>query len=151
MRSGLPDGDGVVYKILGSMKKIFFLAFTSYLFCLASCEKDEGKLPNIAFNTGAGYTAADKIVAKSTDIKIGIIASKAEDKDVLKTFDGSRSYDGAAATSFISESLSGSQGDNYSKDVTVTTRNQAGIEKYTFTVVNRDGLTNSVTLTLTVQ
>ena len=70
---------------------------------------------------------------------------------MLKTFDASRSYDGGPATSFLNESLSGSQGDNYAKDVSITTRNQAGTEKYIFTVVNRDGLTNAVSLTLTVQ
>lgn len=53
--------------------------------------------------------------------------------------------------SIFSETLSGSNGDNYTKDITITTRNIAGTEKYTFTVVNRDGLRNSVSLTLTVQ
>jgi hypothetical protein len=133
------------------MKKIFLLATIASLFCLSSCEKDEGKLPAIAFKTGGTYVSADKIVGLNETITVGIDASKTEDKDVLKTFDASRSYDGAAASSFLNETLSGSQGDSYSKDVTITTRNQAGTEKYTFTVVNRDGLVNSVSLTLTVQ
>ena len=133
------------------MKKIFLLATLAGLFFLSSCEKDEGKLPNIAFKTGGTYVSADKTVGKNETITVGIDASKAEDKDVLKTFDASRAYDGGTASSFLNESLSGSQGDNYSKDVTITTRNQAGTEKYTFTVVNRDGLVNSVSLTLTVQ
>lgn len=133
------------------MKKICLLACVASLICLSSCEKDEGKLPNIAFKTGGTYVSADKVVGQNESITIGIDASKSEDKDVLKTFDASRTYDGAAATSFLNESLSGSQGDVYSKDVTITTRAQAGSEKYTFTVVNRDGLVNSVSMTLTVQ
>lgn len=133
------------------MKKIFLLACVAGLFCLSSCEKDEGKLPAISFKTGANYVSADKIVGQNETITVGIEASKTEDKDVLKTFDASRSYDGGAATSFLNETLTGSQGDSYSKDISITTRAQAGTEKYTFTVVNRDGLVNSVSLTLTVQ
>ncbi len=133
------------------MKNIFLLACVAGLFCLSSCKKDEGKLPNIAFKMGGNYLSADKVVGQSETIIVGINASKAEDKDVLKTFDASRSFDGGVAVSFLSASLTGSEADNYSKDVTITTRAQAGTEKYTFTVVNRDGLVNSVSLTLTVQ
>lgn len=133
------------------MKKIFtFAAIALATTFLASCEKDEGKLPNISFKTGTGYTSADATVAKNANVLVGINASKAEDKDVLKTFDATQSLDGAAATTFASETLTGSQGDSYSKDFTITTRNQAGTEKYTFTVVNKDGLKNTVSLTLTV-
>lgn len=117
----------------------------------SSCEKDEGKLPNIAFKTGGSYTSASATVAKGAAVTIGINASKSEDEDVLKSFDASKSLDGGAATSFDSKTLSGSEGDSYSKDFPVTVRNQAGTEKYTFTVINRDGLKNSVELTLTVQ
>ncbi|MEI6411709.1 MAG: hypothetical protein WCR52_20125 [Bacteroidota bacterium] len=118
---------------------------------LASCEKDAGKLPNIAFKTGTNYTSADKTVAKGTTITIGINASKAEDKDVLKSFDASRSVNGAAGVSFFNETTTSANQDNYSKDLDITVGSTAGTEKYTFTVVNRDGLTNSVSLTLTVQ
>ena len=81
---------------------------------------------------------------------MGITASKSEDKDVLKTFDASQVNDGGASTSIASETLTGANADNFSKDVTITTRNVAGTEKFTFTVVNKDGLKNSVTLTLIV-
>ncbi len=131
------------------MKKqllVFAAAFTLF----ASCEKDEGKLPNIAFKTGGSYVAADMIVTKDTTITVGITASKSEKKDVLTTFDASKSLDGGTSTSFSNESLSGSNGDNYSKDLSIHVRNQAGTEKYTFTVINNDGLKNIVSLTLTV-
>ncbi len=137
------------------MKKyLFFLlpALTlSLLFTLGSCEKDAGKLPNISFQTGVVYTSADKTVGKNEAILVGIQASKAEDKDVLKSFNESVSYDGATATTVQNITLSGSEGDNYTVDVPIVTRNQAGTEKYSFTVTNRDGLTNTVNLTLTVQ
>lgn len=138
------------------MKKQIFNLFSVFAIAtlalvLNACEKDEGKLPNIAFKTGGSYVSADMVVAKNQSVTFGIDASKSEDKDVFKQFDASKSYDGGAETSFVNESLTGSQGDSYSRDVTITTRDQDGTEKYTFTVVNRDGLINSVTVTLTVQ
>jgi hypothetical protein len=136
------------------MKKlnVLFIVLLA-LVTFSACKKeddDAGKLPNIAFKTGTGYISADITLKKDTTITIGIQASKAEPNDVLKTFDASKSYDGATTASFDTETLTGSNGDNYSKDLSITTRNQAGTEKYTFTVVNRDGLKNQVSLTITV-
>lgn len=113
-------------------------------------EKDEGKLPNIGFKTGGTYVSGSITLSKDTTITVGISASKAEENDVLKSFDASRAYDSGTDSSFISEALTGTQGDTYDKDMTITTRNQAGTETYTFTVINRDGLKNSVSLTITV-
>ncbi len=133
------------------MKKVFsMLAIAGSLMYFSSCEKDEGKLPNISFKTTTGYVSADATVKKDTVIVVGINASKAEDKDVLTTFTGAVSYNSGADSTITSETLSGSNGDNYSKDISIHTRNVAGSEKYTFTVVNKDGLKNTVSLTLTV-
>ncbi len=133
------------------MKKLFsILAATASLVYFSSCDKDEGKLPNIAFKTGSTYVSTNMTVKKDTVISIGITASKAESKDVLTTFTGTVAYGAAADSTLVSESLSGSNGDNYSKDILIRTHNAAGTEKYTFTVVNKDGLKNSATLTLTV-
>ncbi len=136
------------------MKKlnIFFvvlLAVVSFTACKK--EEDEGKLPNIAFVSGAGLVSSDITLKQDTTVAIGILASKAEAADILKSFDASKSLDGGASTSFQSETLSGSSNDTCARTVMVTTRTQAGTEKYTFTVVNRDGLKNSVSLTITVQ
>ncbi len=135
------------------MKKLIHaLTFSSLallFFSITSCEKDEGILPAISFKTGAGYTSANANIARSTIFKVGIDAAKTEKKDVLKTFNISRQYDGGASTTVYDATLSGSQGDNYSYDYNGTTRNVAGTEKYTFTVTNRDGLVNSITLTIT--
>jgi hypothetical protein len=134
------------------MKKIILLSFVIVTAFFTSCkEEDEGKLPNISFKSGANYTSADATVGMGDTITIGIQASKAEDKDVLKTFDATLKYDNGSDSSFYNESLSGSKGDNYSNDIQIIARNVAGKESYTFTVINRDGLRNSVGLTLTVQ
>lgn len=136
------------------MKKLnIFFAIFMVVIAFASCKKeeDEGKLPNIAFKTAAGYVSADIILTKDTTVLVGIDASKSEANDVLKTFDASMSYDGATATSFLNETLTGTNGDTYTKDISITTRSQTGTEKYTFTVLNKDGLKNEVSLTITVQ
>lgn len=135
------------------MKNIFLAIICVSLIALfSSCEKDEGKLPNISFKTGGSYITTDTAITAGTTITIGISASKAENKDVLKKFNISKSVNGAAATTVYDKDLSGSEGDNYSYDFTPTLESTVGqTNKYTFTVTNRDGLTNQVALTVTVK
>ncbi len=115
---------------------------------LSSCEKDAGKLPNIAFKTTAGYTHADATVASGTPVLAGITASKAESADVLKTFNVSKSIDGAAAVSVTNTTLT--NGDSYDVDYPIVAGAAGHTEKWSFTVTNRDGLTNTVSFTLTL-
>ncbi|HXL57685.1 MAG TPA: hypothetical protein VN958_15600 [Chitinophagaceae bacterium] len=114
-----------------------------------SCKKDPGRLPDISFKTGVGYISSDATVARNTAFKIGINAAKTEDNDILKIFNISVSYDGGASSTLYTETLTAAQEDNYSYDLIRNTRNQAGTEKYTFTITNRDGLINAISLTLT--
>ncbi|MBS1771386.1 MAG: hypothetical protein JST82_00910 [Bacteroidetes bacterium] len=132
--------------------KIACVALCASTLVLNSCKKeeDEGKLPNISFKTGTGYTSADATVAKSSSVKIGINASKAEDKDVLTKFTITRSYDGGSDSTMYTKDLSGGEGDSYSYDYSFNVNATGKSEKYTFTVVNRDGLINKVSLNLTV-
>lgn len=119
---------------------------------LVSCNKDEGKLPNIAFKAGAGYISTDSSVAGGTNISIGINASKSEDNDVLKKINISKSVNGTAASSVFDKDLTGTEGDAYTYDYSTTLdTNKGQTNKYIFTVTNRDGLTNQVALTLTVK
>lgn len=134
------------------MKKLLSILFLASAFAFSSCEKeDEGLLPAITFKSGGNYTSAAKTIAKGTAVTMGITAAKSEDKDVLTKFTVKVSYDGAADSIIYTQDLSGANADNFAYDQAITTRNQDGSEKYTFTVVNRDGLVNSVNLTLTVQ
>ena len=127
------------------------LGIASLIF-ISSCEKDEGKLPNISLKTGASYIYKDTTLVAGTTFKIGIVASKSEDKDVLKQFNISRSSNGAAAVSVFSKSMSGTEEDSFAYDYTTSTDSIAGNNsKYTFTITNRDGLTNSVSVTVTAQ
>ena len=133
-----------------TIRKISFVIITVATLTISSCEKDKGILPAISFKTGSGYTSADGTIAKNTAFLVGIDAAKTEDKDVLKTFNASVSCDGRASSTVYSETLTSAQGDNYSHDLNLTTRNQSGTEKYTFTITNRDGLINTISLNITV-
>lgn len=129
---------------------ILFAVLATALVNLSSCEKDEGKLPNIAFKTTVGYTHADATVASGTSLLVGIDASKSEGEDVLKTFNVSKSVDGGAATTVTNTALTSAQEDNYSVDYPIVAGAAGHTEKWSFTVTNRDGLTNTVSFTLTV-
>jgi hypothetical protein len=133
------------------MKKfIQYFYILGIITLVSSCDRDEGKLPSISFKTGGSYISADITKQVSSTITMGIDASKSEDKDLLKKFNISRSVNGAAAVSVFSKDLTGTEGDVFSNDYTTTldtTANQTN--KYTFTVTNRDGLVNQVSLTVT--
>lgn len=130
------------------LKKTLLMATAGFL--LAGCEKDEHIPPNVTLKTGAGYTAADATVGKAQSITVGITAVKVED-DMIK-YNVSYAYDGAGTTTTFQDfSLSGDEQENYSKDVTFTTRNQAGTEKWAFTITDKDGNIAQKQITLTVQ
>jgi hypothetical protein len=135
------------------MKNILKTVCLAMLLSVAiSCDKDEGKLPNIAFKTGGSYISSDVTLPKGSTILIGIDASKSEKEDVLKKFNLSKSVNGAAAVTLQDKSLSGSEGDNFSYDHTEKLDTIHGqTNKYTFTVTNRDGLVNQLALTVTIQ
>lgn len=139
------------------MRKLLFMSLVSAGLFYTSCKKekeehDEGKLPAIAFKTGGNYITKDTTIAGGTNILIGIDAHKTEDRDVLKKFDISKAVNGGTSSSIYNKDLTGAEEDNYSYDYSATLDTTSGQEnKYTFSVTNRDGLTNKVSLTITVQ
>lgn len=134
-------------------KKIIYLLFIAvFAISIVSCEDDEGKLPKISFKTGTNYKSTDDSLTAGSAFTIGINASKTEDKDVLKKFNISKSIDGASAVTIFSKDLSGSEGDDYNYDYSDTMSHVIGqTNKYIFTVTNRDGISNNVSLTLKVR
>jgi hypothetical protein len=130
-----------------NLKNLTLMALICAITCtLGSCDK--GKSPNISFKTGTGYVSSNVYMKKGSSITMGINASKAEDKDVLKHFDISKSVNSGAVNSVYSQDLGGV--DNFSYDYTTTLDTASGVtNKFIFTIVNRDGLTNQVNLTVT--
>jgi hypothetical protein len=130
------------------------LVAIAFSFVLSSCKKgeeDAGIPPIIAFKTGGSYISSDTTLPQNTAFVVGITAEKSEGIDILKTFSASKSFNGGAETNVLSEVLTAAQGNNYSKDINITTGNQAGEEVYKFMVTNKDGHSNSVQLKVTVQ
>jgi hypothetical protein len=123
---------------------------TTAFFLLSSCEKDKMIPPTIDFTTGAGYVSADGHLAVNTAFKIGVTAKRTEPKDDLKTFIVTRTYDAGAETTIDNVTIASAQAGEFTKDYDLTTRNQNGAEKYTFTVTNRDGLITTKSITVTV-
>jgi hypothetical protein len=121
-----------------------------FLFLFISCEREQEPLPALELKTGAGYTSQNATISKGSSLTVGILATKAENN--LKTYNVSASYDGASSTITIqSFTIPLDQNILYDKDVTFTVRNQPGIEKYYFTIVDVDGNLVQKTLTFTVE
>jgi hypothetical protein len=136
---------------LNFMKMRILSVLTAYfILILISCDKEPEIPPTVELKTGAGYTFQDATVAKDSTLKVGIIATKTEDD--LKTYNVSVSYDGAASTSTIENfTISSAEKALYDKDVTFSARNQAGVEKYYFTITDVDGNIVQKTLVFTVE
>ena len=130
-------------------KSILFLVLALGIISI-SCDKDEMIPPTIDFTTGPAYTSADSHIALNTDFKIGVTARRTEDKDDLKTFVVTVSLDGGAETTIDNVTIAAAQGEEFTKDYDLTTRNSAGTEKYSFTVTNRDGLITTKTIMISV-
>lgn len=134
------------------MKKGLIIGLLMTGFFYTSCEKEEEKLPDIEFKKGGNYTSSDVILPGGTVVLIGIDAHKTEKRDVLKKFDISQSINGGASTSVYSKDLTSAEEDDFSYDYSTVMDTVSGKKtKYVLSVTNRDGLTNDVSLTLTVQ
>jgi len=108
-----------------------------FLLLWISCEKEQEAPATFEFKTGIGYTSQDSTISKGIPLTVGIIAIKAE--NILKTYNVSVSFDGASSTITIKNfTIPSNENTHYDKDVYFTTRNQAGTEKYYFTIVDAD-------------
>lgn len=138
------------------MKKNLLVALSiCALFILGSCELT-GTKPHIAINSGTNLVSSDVTLPKDTTVVFSVRAEKAEDVDVLKSFTLNRSINGGADSVLYSKALSGAEGDKFSYDQTIKVGNfnaskSGDVEKYTATVVNRDGLVNQVSVRITIK
>lgn len=126
---------------------LFLLPVPLYL----GCEEKEAEIPpDISFKTGSGYISTDVTVAPDSSLTVGIIAVNREDD--LKTYNVSVAYDGASTTTTVENfTIPDSDKDRYEKDVTFKVRDQAGTEKYYFTITDSDGNIAQLSITVTVE
>jgi hypothetical protein len=139
-------------KYLCTKPALSFSFFIAIFIFINACSKEEDKMipPILEFKTGAGYTSANAAIGKNAAVKIGIHAEKTEGEDYLKTFSVGHAFDGGAETNDSTLILPESAHDLFETDINIITRDETGMEKYIFTITNRDGLIVSKSITLTV-
>ncbi|MGZ3901910.1 MAG: hypothetical protein ACXVNO_06815 [Bacteroidia bacterium] len=134
------------------MKKIITLILLSCLF-FVNCKKkkvDPHVPPDVTFKTGGKYISGDVTRAKNDTMMVGITATKTEDN--LKSYNISVAYDGASTTTTkFNYLMLESEYEGYSHDYQLITRNQAGSERWVFSIVDRDGNITQKTINITVQ
>ena len=135
------------------MKNVFSVLILAVMMLAFSACQNKITLPNIVFKTDTGFVFDNMTVAKGDTIKVGIIASLAKKGQTLKTFKVSQVLDNNSQTlsTILNETLSAAQASDYSKDIELIARSQDGTESYTFSVLDAEGLENSISLTITVQ
>jgi hypothetical protein len=120
---------------------------------IAGCEdeEDENETPAvIEFKTGEQYISEDASVSKGAVITVGIVADKGENN--FKRYNVSVAYDNAVTTKTVQEfRISDDENVHYEKDVTISVRNQAGKEKFYFTISDTEGNLVQKAVTLAVE
>lgn len=114
-----------------------------------SCKKDQTP-PDLYLKADSGYTSSDVVISPGSTFLVGIDAKKTTDD--LNLFYTEVAYDGANTTRLISRIyVSDSQKEHYTNDVTVTTRNQPGTERWVFNINDKDGRITKKEIKVTVQ
>lgn len=129
-------------------KPILLSAICAIVLMAASCKKetDPRVHPSLTFKTGSGYVAVNDTVAQQDTLKIGAVIDKTEDP--LISLNITRTYDTDPSVSLQDVSLAGNE--HFEYDFQLITRAQAGLERYTFSVLDRDGNITTKTIALTV-
>jgi hypothetical protein len=114
-----------------------------------SCTKDQpddDHAATIVFRTDSGYTWRDDTVPLADTLRIGVTVSKGSDD--LQLLIADVSYDGGPG--IIQDSVPVTS-EPFPFEKTLVTRDQAGTEKWTFSVYEYDGDITRRSLTFTVQ
>lgn len=134
------------------MKQLLLILISAAIALTVSCKKetDAHIPPEISFKTGAGYTSGDCTINPGDSILVGVVIIKKEDE--LRTLNISYAYDGSTSSSTsVNYVMTAAEYGGYDHDFRIHSRNQAGTEKWIFTVTDRDGNLAQKSFTLTVQ
>lgn len=124
-------------------------AILAWLFLSTACTKEQpggDTAAGIEFRTDSGYTWRDDTVPLADTLHIGVTVTKGSDN--LRSFFVNVAYDNGPAIRQDSVHVSS---DPFIFEKTVITRDQAGKEKWTFSVQENDGDITLRSLTFTVQ
>jgi hypothetical protein len=134
-----------------AMRELTVLLFG--IVCLAamvsqsSCGKESSTPPNLSFSTDTTrYISRDTTLFRGATFNVGIQASKTGTEGLLTSLSISRSHNGAA-DSVIQQSNFVTQ--SFFQFYTYKAPDSADADRYTFTIAEQDGLTNSIALTVT--
>ena len=123
----------------------------TFALTLNSCTKEaeDTTPPKISFVT-TGFVSKDTTLPMNTTIQTSILATKTGVNTPMTLFTITRTRNNVNSIVY-SEELSGITGDIYNKVWPIITGDVVGTENYTYKVVNKNGVRDSVSLTLTVQ
>ncbi|MGC8866291.1 MAG: hypothetical protein ACP5O2_11295 [Bacteroidales bacterium] len=133
------------------MRKIaLFLMFVTAASVFTACTKDDepiDKAPTIAFKGGAGYTSADATLPAGSEASVGILASaNANTNAKLVRFKVTRTFNNVPEVVLDSTLANLS---SFNMEGTINVRKEAGTERWTFEIVDKDGQSASVSLNIT--
>ncbi|MCX6352253.1 MAG: hypothetical protein NTX03_10380 [Bacteroidetes bacterium] len=128
---------------------IIIIVLVASSLAIICCKKDPRNKPAISFNNDVAFVHTDTVITKGTAFKIGVNVTKKEDD--LKTYTASLSLDGSSKSNFTNSTITGGEKAGFSREHSLTARNQTGKEVYEFTIADADGNINSISLTVTVK
>lgn len=134
-----------------NMRKIaLFLMLATAASVFTACNKEEeptDKAPTIAFKGGAGYTSADATLPAGSTTTVGILATaNANSNAKLVRFKVTRTFNNVPEVVLDSTLANLS---TFTMDGTIEVRREAGSERWTFEIVDKDGQSASVSLSIT--
>lgn len=120
---------------------------------LSSCKKDDEEEPAVDltpilnFIGGAGYTDADATLAPSAAFKVGINASEnTTSKSNISAFEVVRTFNNTPTTVYTEDNINDP---TYTWEQDLVANTQAGEERWTFTVTDKDGLKKELSFIIT--
>ena len=119
------------------------------LLSFSSCGKEKSTPPVIAFrttNSAISYVSADTSLTHGTIFNVGVNASKTGTDEYLTYFKISRSINGGADSTILEANFLYQY---FSQYYSYKVGDSGNVERYTFTVGERDGNTASVSVSIT--
>ena len=123
------------------------VCLTAIALQFSSCGKEENTPPNLSFAIDSTrYIAKDTALLHGTTFNVGIKASKTGTEGLLSSLTVGRSRNGSADSliqqmNFVQQS--------FFQFYTYKTPDSGNVERYTFAVTKKDGLSNSISLAIT--